>query len=195
MAAGPALPGLFLCFAAMVLLVFVSVSTPTWDKISFLNVPNSQGEQRFGVFGYTGSQAHIGYDFNPRVDEYDPSKLNTKIIHNLTYVLILYPIAAGLSGLAFIFGLCGAGYHRAGTVFMSLLSGLALLVTLVVWVVEMVLFGIVKARLHDQNVDAKWGNANWIGLGALAALLVGFCVSSCGIFGSYRRRREAAGAY
>ncbi|KAI4523462.1 pali-domain-containing protein [Schizophyllum commune Tattone D] len=195
MAAGPALPGLFCCFAAMVLLIFVSVSVPTWDKISFLNVPTSNGETRFGVFGYTGSKTQIGYDFNPAIDNFDAGKINTNIIHNLTYVLILYPIAAGISGLAFLFGLCGAGYHRVGTVFMSLLSGLALLVTLVAWVIDMVLFGIVKARLHDQNVDAKWGNANWIGLGAFGALLIGFCASSCGIFGSYRRRREASGTY
>lgn len=61
MAAGPALPGLFLVFAAMVLLIFVCVSTPTWNAISFLNV----GSVRYGVFGFTGSQTHIGYDFNP----------------------------------------------------------------------------------------------------------------------------------
>ena len=47
--------------------------------------------------------------------------------------------AAGLSGLAVLFGLCGAAYHRAGTIFMMLVSALAFLVTLVVWVVEMVL--------------------------------------------------------
>lgn len=185
-----------MCFAACVLLIFVSVSSPTWEKISFLNVPSDNGEIHFGVFGYTGSATHIGYNFNPSISGFDSSRINTNIIHNLTYVLILYPIAAGISGLAFLFGLCGASYHRVGTIFMSLLAGLAMLVTLVAWVIDMVLFGIVKSRLHDQNIDAKWGNANWIGLGAFAALLFGFCAAACGIFGSYRRRRsEAAATY
>ena len=121
--------------------------------------------------------------------------IGTHLIHPLQCTCTHHRAAAGISGLAFLFGLCGAGYHRVGTIFMSLLSGLALLVTLVVWVIDMVLFGIVKARLHDQNIDAKWGNANWIGLGAFGALLIGFCASSCGIFGSYRRRREASGTY
>jgi len=47
-------------------------------------------------------------------------------------------VAAGLSGLAVLFGLCGAGYHRAGTVIMTLLAALATIVTLVAWVLSMV---------------------------------------------------------
>ena len=52
---------------------------------------------------------------------------------------------------------------------MSLLSALAMLVTLVVWVIEMVLFGIARHRSRDRGVDATWGNANWLVLGALVA--------------------------
>ncbi|KAG2358448.1 hypothetical protein BDR07DRAFT_1489425 [Suillus spraguei] len=105
MAASSALPGLFFCFSAMVLLIFVSVSSPTWNSISFLNV----NQYSFGVFGYTGSKVQVGYYFPL------PGDINTGILHSLTFVLILYPIAAGLSGLAVLFGVCGAGYHRAGT--------------------------------------------------------------------------------
>ncbi|KAJ3737418.1 actin cortical patch SUR7/pH-response regulator pali [Lentinula guzmanii] len=191
MAAGPALPGLFFVFAATVLLVFVSVSSPTWEKISFLNVGSGDAVTHYGVFGFTGSQTHIGYDFNPANLGFDSTTLNTDIIHNLTKVLILYPIAAGISGLAVLFGLCGAAYHRVGTVMMLLATSLALIVTLIVWVIEMVLFGIARERFHDQNVDAQYGNANWIGLGALVALALGVCASTCGVFGRYRRHRDA----
>ncbi|KAH7927487.1 pali-domain-containing protein [Leucogyrophana mollusca] len=180
MAASGAIPGLIFCFAAMVLLIFVSVSAPTWDKISFLNTNGLS----FGIFGYTGSKVHIGYDF-----PIPNSSLNTGILHNLTYVLILYPIAAGLSGLAVLFGLCGAGYHRAGTVFMSLLAAVAMLCTLIAWVVSMALFGVAKDRLKNDGISASLGNANWIALGALVALLVGFCTAACGVFGNYRRTR------
>jgi len=180
MAATGALPGLFFCFAATVLLVFVSVSAPTWDRISFLNV----GSLHFGVFGYTGSKTHIGYTFPIAA-----STLNTDILHNLTYVLILYPIAAGLAGLSVLFGICGAGYHRAGTVFMSLLAALAMLCTLVAWVISMALFGLAKNKLKDDGISSSWGNANWIALGALVALVLGFCTAACGVFGHYRRTR------
>ena len=59
MAAGAAVPGLFFTFAAMVLLVFASVSSPTWDTIYYLRANGVH----YGTFGYTGSQSMIGYDF------------------------------------------------------------------------------------------------------------------------------------
>jgi len=190
MAAGAALPGLLLLLAACILLIFVSVSSPTWEKISFLNLANGGQITHFGVFGYTGSKAHIGYQFAPDIIGFSDTKLNTGILHNLTYVLVLYPIAAGLSGLAVLFGLCGASYHRAGTVFMTLLSALALLCTLVAWVISMVLFGIARNHARDAGKVAQWGNANWIGVGALGALILGFFASCCGVFGHYRRHRH-----
>jgi len=186
MAAGPALPGLFLVFVAMVLLIFVCVSAPTWNAISFLDVPEGTTSIHFGILGFTGSQVHIGYRF-PAALGLDTTTLNTDVLHNLTETLILYPIAAGLTGLGFLFGLCGASYHRAGTVLMTLTTSLALLVTLVVWVLEMALFGIARDRIRDQGINAQFGNANWIGLGALVALALGVCAGACGVFGRYRR--------
>lgn len=140
--------------------------------------------------------------------------MNGHLFHNLTAVLILIPIgmslsshptyphmltipsAAGLSGLSVLFGLCGAAYHRAGTVFMTLLSALAFLVTLVAWVIEMVLFGVARNHLRDRGIDAKWGNANWIVLGALVALFLAFFASLCGSFGRYSYgRKRAVAAY
>jgi len=182
MAASAAIPGLFFCFAAMVLLIIVSVSVPTWDAIYLFRA----GQTRYGVFGFTGSQVHIGYNFNSQLP--NDSRLSKTVILNLTDALILHPIAAGLAGLAVLFGICGAGYHRVGTVFMSLSSGLAMLLTLIVWVIDMVLFGIARNEFRDHGIPAQYGNGVWMTLAALAALLAGFCTSACGVFGSYRRR-------
>jgi hypothetical protein len=187
MAASAAVPGLFFCFAAMVLLIFVSVSVPTFDSISFLNVGVGPAQVRYGVFGSTDSDISVGYYFRDTRN----GRINSDTLHNLTFALVLHPVAAGLAGLAFFFGLCGASYHRVGTVMMSLLSGLAAIITLVVWVIDMVLFGVVRHRYRDQGVPAQFGNANWLTLGALVALMLGFCAAACGIFGRYRRKREA----
>lgn len=75
---------------------------------------------------------------------------------------------------------------------MSLLSALALLVTLVAWVLEMILFGVARHHARDNGINATWGNANWLVLGALVSLAIGFVLATCGIFGSYRSRRAAA---
>ncbi|EIW63101.1 pali-domain-containing protein [Trametes versicolor FP-101664 SS1] len=193
MAAGAAVPGLFFAFAAMVLLIFASISSPTWERISYLDVPTGATTTHFGVFGYTGTKAHVGWFFPGTLAD---SRLNGHLFHNLTSVLILIPIAAGLSGLSVLFGLCGAAYHRAGTVFMTLLSALAFLVTLVAWVIEMVLFGVARNHFRDRGIDAKWGNANWIVLGALVALFLAFFASLCGSFGRYSYgRKRAVAAY
>jgi SUR7/PalI family len=158
---------------------------------------------RFGVFGYTGSQAHIGYRFPAayvvqikvleiQIDcfSFRTGELASATIHNLTYTLILHPIAAGLSGLAVLFGLCGAEYHRSGTVLMALSSSLAALVTLVAFVLDLVLFSIARHEFRKFGWPSHYGNAIWMTLGALVALALGFCTSTFGVFGSYRRRRQ-----
>lgn len=117
--------------------------------------------------------------------------MSSSTIHNLTFTLILHPIAAGLSGLAVLFGLCGAEYHRSGTVLMALSSSLAALVTLVAFVLDLVLFSIARHEFRKLGWSSQYGNAIWLTLGALAALALGFCTSTFGIFGSYRRRRYA----
>lgn len=71
---------------------------------------------------------------------------------------------------------------------MSLISALAMLVTLVGWVIEMVLFGIARSHARSRGIGANWGNANWLVLGALVSLIIGFVCATCGIFGSYRSR-------
>lgn len=186
MPASPALPGLFFTFAATVLLIFVCVSVPVWDRISFLNVGTGANQLRYGVFGYTGTKVGIGYDFVGQ----SGSRINNATIHNLTRVLILHPIACGLAGIAFLFGLCGAGRSRAGTVWMTLFSALAALVTLVIFIIDLALFGIVRNRYRNEGIPAQYGNANWLTAGALAALLIAFFTSCCGVFGRYSRRRK-----
>ena len=116
-------------------------------------------------------------------------ELTSSTIHNLTYTLILHPIAAGLSGLAVLFGICGSEYNRSGTVMMALSSSLAALVTLVAFILDLALFSIARHEFRKLGSTSEYGNAIWLTLGALVALGLGFCTSAVGIFGSYRRRR------
>lgn len=182
----PAVPGLFFCFVATVLLIFVSISAPTWNSIYFLRASNGGLSYHFGVFGYTGTKAQIGYRF-----PITTGQLSSGTIHNLTFTLILHPIAAGLSGIALLFGLCGAAYHRAGTVLMVLSSSLAALVTFIAFILDIALFSIARHEFRKNGWSSQYGNATWLTLAALIALLLGFCAGGCGVFGSYRRRRQS----
>jgi len=185
----PAVPGLFFCFAAMVLLIFASVSVPIWDKVTFLNTTVGGKTVDFGVFGYTGSKHMLGYSFQQALGLTTDSKLGESVIHNLTYVLILHPIGAALSFIAVVFGLCGAGYSRIGTIMMTLAAVLALLVTLVAWVIDLALFSIVKHEITNNGGSASYGIANWFTIAAWVSLVLGFCAGLCGSFGRYRHYR------
>ena len=80
------------------------------------------------------------------------------------------------------------GYHRSGTVLMTLMSGFTALLVLTAWIIDMVLFGTARKRFRAHGFDAHYGNANWLTIGALGALVFAFIASTVGIFGSYRRK-------
>jgi len=190
--ASPALPGLFFCFAAMVLLIFASISVPVWSKVTFLNATWNGSEVDFGCWGYTGSSKMLGYTWTQALPGITDTRLSQTVFHNLTFVLVLHPIGAALSALAVLFGLCGAGYSRIGTILMSISASLATLVTLIAFVVDLVMFGIAKNEINSHGGSASYGIANWFTVAAFVSLLLGFCAGVCGIFGSYRERRYAA---
>ncbi|KAG8818153.1 hypothetical protein FRC17_010920 [Serendipita sp. 399] len=193
MPSSPALPGLFCCFAAFVLLVFACVSGNVWSKISFLDAQVNGRVIHFGVFGYTGiNRATVGYNIQDAIGSFPDNTLGTQALKALTYVLILHPVAAFFALVACLFGFCGAGFSRIGTILMSLCAALATLITLVVWVVDMSLWGIVRNRIRGHGPPgstANYGNANWLVLGAVVALLLGFCTAAFGSCLPFRRRR------
>lgn len=101
---------------------------------------------------------------------------------------------AGLSFLAFVFGLFGAiRYNRIGTILMTLTASLAMLVTVVAFAIDMILFNIIRSRIRSDasGNTASLGNAIWMTLGALVALVLGTCAAGCGSFGRYRHRRRS----
>jgi hypothetical protein len=71
---------------------------------------------------------------------------------------------------------------------MSFVASLATLLTFIIFVFDMVIFGIARKRFRAAGFDAEYGNANWLTLGALISLSFGACMGLCGSFGSYRKR-------
>jgi hypothetical protein len=77
------------------------------------------------------------------------------------------------------------------TVLMALAAALGAFVSLVVFVIEIVLFTVVRDRIRSAGYPAELGNANWLVVGAVVALFIGFCTSLCGAFGRYSSGRFA----
>ena len=60
--------------------------------------------------------------------------------------------------------------------------------TVIVWVIDLVLWGIVRKVLKDNKLNAEFGNANWITFGALIALSI-HDSSNCEITCEFRCER------
>ncbi|KAH9942282.1 uncharacterized protein BXZ73DRAFT_74567 [Epithele typhae] len=168
---------IFLLTAYLLIAASISAETP-----SFLNV----GSLRFGVFGYTGSSKRIGWSFPTELAD---GALNGHFFRRLTPALVLIPLSAALAGAAALSGTIGmvflpmweilhqrsplGSFAATGIILMAAFSLLAFPIALVAWILEMILFGVARQRLRSHGVDAAWGNANWMVLGALFTLLVG----------------------
>jgi len=202
MGLSPAFPGLFFAFAAMALLIFVSVSPPVWEKVNFLDATIGGQETIYGVFAQCtigqacdNGKASIGYSL--AVPGADDTVNNVPgVLRNLSYGLILHPIGAALGFIAVVFGIIGiAAASRFATIMMSMAAALGALVTLVVFVFDMVIFNILRNRIRDAGGDAMLGNANWLTVGAVVAFFLSMCTSFCGACGRFASGRAAGEKY
>ncbi|KAI6082370.1 pali-domain-containing protein [Hypoxylon rubiginosum] len=206
--------GSFLLLVATVLLVITTISAPVVNSISMLKVNlynQASGDRNptvtFGTFGYCVTDAlsdggdvcsgkHIGYDpiavVKSNVDNVDFSNLSADTSKGLTRVMVLHPVAAGLSFIAFLLAL-GAGV--LGSLLASLVSLVTFIVTLVVLVTDFVCFAIIRNEVNNASnsngARAEWGAATWTMLVAaicnlLATVIVFFTCCSTRM----HRRRE-----
>ncbi|ODO07685.1 hypothetical protein I350_03256 [Cryptococcus amylolentus CBS 6273] len=195
----PAFPGLFFAFCAMVLLIFVSVSPPAWEKINFLKASTGSQTTVFGVLGecLKGGECtsrNVGYDL--KVWGADNLNINTTNFHRLTRALILHPIAGFFALLSLLFGfLATVCASRFLTIMMALSALFGLLITIAAFVLDMVFWSLVKHKIHDAGYSASYGNANWLTAGALVAFALSFCTSLCGAFGRFASGRFAGEKY
>lgn len=191
--------GIVLAAAAMILLLFASVSPPAWESVYFLKASVGGSTTVFGVLGQcvkggSCTSKHVGYDLT--LNGASNVNINSTVLHNLTFALIIHPIAGFFAFVAVVFGLVGlAAASRVATIFMAIFVFFAGFLALVVFVIDMVLWNVVKDRIIDAGNTATLGNANWFTVGAVAASLLSVCTSCCGAFGRFATGRSAGEKY
>lgn len=85
-----------------------------------------------------------------------PNLSNEVALQRLTNALIIHPIAGGVALLAFIFGLIGIfAASRIATILMALFSAIAAVAALVIFVIDMVLWILVRNRVRDSGNVAE----------------------------------------
>ncbi|KAJ6463416.1 pali-domain-containing protein [Mycena sanguinolenta] len=192
--------GTFLIFSAMVLLIVASISAPTVAKIDFLSIPLSNGSSvNFGSWGFcilssdgnSCTPTGVGYKIANEIsalgiNSFSGAKATS--LHGLTEGFILHPIAAGIAGIAFLLAVCS---HRLGYLFASAVAFIAFLVSLVVMIIDFIVFGAVKDHVDHNGGTAKWGNAIWMVLAATIVLFFA-SIATCFACVTARRRRRTS---
>jgi len=207
--------GTFLLFAASILLLITTISSPVIHDISLLKVTlTNQSSLRntsvtFGTFGYclldvgpgstdqdmcTGK--HIGY--NPaqvmaNIDGTDFSTASEDTSKALTRVMVLHPIVCGLAFIAFLMAI-GAGV--CGALLASLTAAITWALTVVVMATDLTLFGIVRNHVNDLGDDqsgshAKFGPAIWTEIAAMVCLFFATFIVLFTCFSARRHKRAA----
>jgi len=183
-------------------LLVITVSSPLRPSIYFLKLQTGPNEPdpfpsnatiTFGVFGYSNSTYHVGYipsDWSG-TGVRDPT-VDQNSLNSITYALILHPVAAILAAITYglvMIGLCS----RVGAVLGTFSSGLLALTTIVVFIVDVVLFTILKGQFVQSPYDQRrtsLGPAIWMALGALLSSIITLASASYTSFSHNRYPRK-----
>ncbi|KAJ2931388.1 hypothetical protein H1R20_g5644, partial [Candolleomyces eurysporus] len=176
----------FFLFSAFVLLLLVTLSAPIIDPIYLFRLladvggsaAGARGSIQFGVFGYCVSaieasvfgidntrdaecsSPRLGYRFDSTVARVlGVSGVTDLISRTLTALLVLNPIATGLTFLAFLTSLFMLRKGANGTArlpsFLTLGVGfLAALITTVAFIANIVIVAVVRNRIRDDLDDS-----------------------------------------
>jgi len=200
------IPAIIFSICSFVLLLMVTIS-PMWNSSYFLQFTSGPHEPSplpsnttvtWGVFGSTvngtvKSIPQLGYspaDWSGTGVK-DPT-VNEASLHGITYALILHPIASFLGVVTFGFAMI-ALCSRVGATFGTFASGLMTLTVLVVFIVDMVLFSILKNQLVDPPYNDRqtfYGPAIWMTLAALVASIITLISTSYTTFSHHRYPRK-----
>jgi len=207
--------GTFLLFAAFVLLLVTSISSPVINDLSILKVTLTNSSDlrhssvTFGSFGHcildaapastdqdSCSKSTIGYKpavIMTEIDHTNFSRASRDSADSLTNAMILHPIACAIAFIAFLLAL-GAGV--IGSVFSALVAAVAWLVTLVIMAIDFALFGIIKNHVNSDGSGshAKYGPAMWTCLAAMICLFFGMIIVFFTCFSSRMQRRNTSKA-
>ncbi|CAK5271427.1 unnamed protein product [Mycena citricolor] len=203
------IPGIVFLLCALVLSVIVSISLPFLPAIDFVRVKFASGvtaatngdamtELRFGVWAPCYYDTHGARTCFKAAHAYSIAISNAAKTSNATIGsswtrgLAVHPVAAAVTFIAFIFSF---STHHAFTLFSSLLSFLAALLTLIAFVIDIVLY----ARVHHEvgNIADVSGHtttspAFWMTFASFILLLLAGC-TVC--FGRRRDRMSGASTY
>ncbi|GAA5871852.1 hypothetical protein JCM8547_003287 [Rhodosporidiobolus lusitaniae] len=200
--------GTFLLFAASILLLVSTITTPVINDIALAKASFSVGSVsatvNLGALGYciiqdgssdSCTSAQVGYEIPSilitaaEATGSSVSDTAQDAIKAVTKALVLHPVACGVSFFAFLIAACS---DRLGFLCASLIAILAAILALIVMVLDLVLFYVVRRWLRDNDldVDVSYSYGTWLTVAAFACLFVGVFATACACLSDRRRKRR-----
>ncbi|KAI5475736.1 heparinase II/III family protein [Pseudohyphozyma bogoriensis] len=175
--------------AAMALFIVVSVSSPIWHQLNLLKIT-------FGVFGYctgtngsyTCSSRTLGYPISSVISNSTGTTYANSSLDRATKVLLLNPIAAGITAIAFL--IAGAS-HRLGFIFAALVGVVAWVVSAAAMAVDLYVCIMVKNHINDDTSStASYGIMLWLAVAGCGAVFLGTITTFFSCCTDNRRKRR-----
>ncbi|WFD18081.1 hypothetical protein MCAP1_000293 [Malassezia caprae] len=190
--------GLLAAVAAGVLLGIATFGVPINHKYYLLELGFGQSDFHFGPFGYThdghASATKLGYDMPYGLDGKNPI---SSLVHTLSYVLVVYPIAfafAVVAAFSSLFAVTCKTMMNAVAIFFATIG--AIIATLAFAIVIAIYFEL-KDVFSDINIDLKFGQSFYFTVVGAACLFFASMLMAGGLccdpmFARHRRSSPTA---
>jgi len=164
-----------LTFAALVLVLLVTFSSPFISSINFINLPSASGSTTFGSFGWCAPgyclPSKVGYEYGTQVNK---SLTGAMLLWAISVIFTFFTL---LSVLPLLFVHESRALRFVGNrVFFMYASELALLFVVASWVLSIYGWHIALRAFQEAGTKVHLGSANWLGLtAAFCMIIVGIC--------------------
>ncbi|WWD01384.1 hypothetical protein V866_008327 [Kwoniella sp. B9012] len=162
-----------LAFAALILVILNTFSSPFIQSISFLRLPETDGGTNFGAFGWCSSTFclpnAVAYEYEPYVNK---ALTGGMMLWAISVIFVFFTVLAILP-LLFIHE--SKALRTVGNrVFFVYTMGLATLLVVISWLFSIYGWSIAHRAFELSDIEVSFGPAMWMGLTAALCMLIVF---------------------
>ncbi|KAK8869816.1 hypothetical protein IAR55_000384 [Kwoniella newhampshirensis] len=164
-----------LTFAALVLVILITFSSPFISSINFLRLPAAAGDTTFGSFGWCAPgfclPSQVSYEYGTQVNK----ALSGAMM--LWAIAFIFLFLTTLSILPLLFVHESRALRTVGNrTFFIVAMTLATALTVHAWTLSIFGWSIAHRSFELANVEAKLGSAIWMGLTAALCMIIVFII-------------------
>ncbi|WWD15910.1 hypothetical protein CI109_100334 [Kwoniella shandongensis] len=164
-----------LTFAALVLVILITFSSPFIASINFLKLPAAEGDTTFGSFGWCSPgyclPSKVGYEYGTQVNK---ALTGGMMLWAVAFIFLFFTT---LSILPLLFVHESRALRTIGNrTFFIVMMMVATTLTVVAWLFSIYGWSVAHRAFEVANVDVKLGSAIWMGLTAALCMIIVFII-------------------